>query len=64
MLHARESQVKALGLSIFAGLIMAGCATGAPSDTRVDFRTIDSDGGPPLPDFENFDRAAIEAILA
>ena len=54
--------MKAWGLSFLVGLMAAGCASGPPADSPNDIRAIDSYGGAPLPDFENFDRAGVDII--
>lgn len=58
MLDAQESQLKAWGLSLFVGLMAAGCASGPPGDLLP----ADAYVSPPLPDFENFDRAGVDVI--
>jgi glyoxylase-like metal-dependent hydrolase (beta-lactamase superfamily II) len=62
MLDVRESQLKAWGLSLLVGLIVSGCASGPSGEPEHDIQTFDTLGGPPLPDFENFDRAGIDVI--
>jgi len=66
MLDVRESQLKAWGLFLFTSVMLAGCAAGpspAPlGDPLMGAPVIDRLGGPPQPDFENFDRAGVDVI--
>lgn len=66
MLDVRESQLKAWGLFLFSSVMFAGCAAGPSSsphgDPLMGAPAIDRLGGPPQPDFENFDRAGVDVI--
>lgn len=66
MLDVRESQLKAWGLFLFSGVLLAACAAGPSSvplgDPLTGVPAMDRLGGPPLPDFENFDRAGIDVV--